>query len=77
MYDVRGTMYDLESSAATPRIWRSECEVGCRETMHGRDYKGAEADGACLCTTYDRKVRARCAGMQWRRVDSADALPEG
>ena len=44
MYDVRGTMYDLGSL----RALRGEAErvrAGCRQTVHGRSYRGTGDGG--------------------------------
>ena len=53
IYDLRFTIYDLESSARGAREAAKQMRTGCDEAVIGRGYKGAEAGGAWPFTMDD------------------------
>ena len=62
---VRSTMYDVRLQSS--RALRGEAELGragCPRAVIGRGYKGAGADGVCLCTIFD----VRCTIGKFARV---------
>ena len=62
MYDVQRTMYDCDYSALCAGIFAKQVRTGCRETVRGRDYKGAGIFAKQVRTRVDEAVRE-----VWRR----------
>ena len=61
---VRCTMYDVRlQSLRALRGGAKQRRRPSYETVIGRSYKGAEADGVCLCTRYEVRRRRLAAPM--------------